>query len=348
MKHPHSLSRRSFLKLSTSALAALALPALPMPDDPALIPQPRLGRVTLEMIAAHGSPTSASVRKAWIPRDRVIELLEDAESMDLSLRNKRWYRTAKGYVHSAYVQPVLQVNNVPRSSLPQARVLGEITHPYAQSYRYTSSRGWKKLYRLYYGSLHWVIGFDHLDTGQAAYRIYDFQLNTDYFVPATAVRLIDPAEYAPRVPDVHPSEKRIVVSIRNQTLTAYEGERIVLTSLVSTGRSTRQKEGAIPTETPIGDFRIRKKCPNVHMGNGNLTSDILAYELPGVPWVMFFDPNGVALHGTYWHDNFGVRMSHGCVNLPNDVARWLYRWTDPICGENWYTTGEGTHVHVEV
>lgn len=347
MKQP--LSRRNFLKLSATALAACTVPSLPTPDDSSLLlPQPRLGRVTLEMIAAYSSPTSASVRKGWIARDRVLELLEDAESMDLSLRNKHWYRVEKGYVHSAYIQPVSKVDNPPVPNVSGMHTLGEITHPYAQSYRYTSAGGWRKLYRLYYGSLHWVIGFDHLETGQAAYRIYDHQLNTEYFVPAIAVRLIDPSEYAPQIPNVLPNEKRIVVSIHQQTLTAYEGERIVMTSPVSTGRGTRQEEDHIPTETPIGDFRIRKKCPTVHMGNGSLTSDILAYELPGVPWTMFFDANGVALHGTYWHDNFGVRMSHGCVNLPNAVARWLYRWTDPICGENWYTTGEGTHIHVEV
>ena len=66
------------------------------------------------------------------------------------------------------------------------------------------------------------------------------------------------------------------------------------------------------------------------MGDGNLTSDLNAYELPGVPWVSFFTTTGVAFHGTYWHNDFGRPKSHGCVNMRTEEARWLYRWTLPV------------------
>ncbi len=67
------------------------------------------------------------------------------------------------------------------------------------------------------------------------------------------------------------------------------------------------------------------------MGDGNLTSDIEAYELPGVPWTSFFEPEtGVAFHGTYWHNNFGIPMSHGCVNMRTHEAKWLFRWATPV------------------
>jgi lipoprotein-anchoring transpeptidase ErfK/SrfK len=65
------------------------------------------------------------------------------------------------------------------------------------------------------------------------------------------------------------------------------------------------------------------------MGDGNLTSDLSAYELPGVPWVSFFTETGVAFHGTYWHNDFGRPKSHGCINMQTDEAKWLYRWTRP-------------------
>ena len=52
------------------------------------------------------------------------------------------------------------------------------------------------------------------------------------------------------------------------------------------------------------------------------------YNVPDVPWVMYFTNEGHALHGTYWHNNFGNTMSHGCVNLPMDVAEWMYGWAD--------------------
>jgi hypothetical protein len=65
------------------------------------------------------------------------------------------------------------------------------------------------------------------------------------------------------------------------------------------------------------------------MGDGNLASDIEAYELVGVPWTSFFTMTGYAFHGTYWHDNFGVPMSRGCVNMRPDDAKWLFRWSTP-------------------
>ncbi len=69
--------------------------------------------------------------------------------------------------------------------------------------------------------------------------------------------------------------------------------------------------------------------PLRHMGDGRLTSSIGAYELPGVPWVGFFHPTGVAFHGTYWHTDFGRPLSHGCINMRNIDAKWLYRWSTP-------------------
>lgn len=83
-------------------------------------------------------------------------------------------------------------------------------------------------------------------------------------------------------------------------------------------------------ETPAGEFSVNRKCPSKHMGDGGLTSNPDAYELPGVPWACFFTDNGVALHGAYWHDNFGVPMSQGCVNLRIPDAKWLFRWCTPV------------------
>ena len=56
------------------------------------------------------------------------------------------------------------------------------------------------------------------------------------------------------------------------------------------------------------------------------TIDGKPYEVDDVPYVMYFTNEGHALHGTYWHNNFGTPMSHGCVNLPMDVAEWMFRW----------------------
>jgi lipoprotein-anchoring transpeptidase ErfK/SrfK len=90
--------------------------------------------------------------------------------------------------------------------------------------------------------------------------------------------------------------------------------------------------------------------PSKHMGDGNLAAD--GYDLPGVPWTQFFHETGVALHGTYWHNNFGIPMSHGCVNMDTEQAKWLFRWTTPVYEtkiidhSSWEKRGYGTLVIV--
>jgi len=146
---------------------------------------------------------------------------------------------------------------------------------------------------------------------------------------------------------VPPGEKRIQISIDDQTLTAFEGDQAVLIAKVSTGIPTETPPGELPTETPRGRFRVQTKMPSRHMGDGNLIDNIEAYELPGVPWVCFFHKDGLALHGTYWHDNFGRMMSHGCVNMRNEDALWLYRWTTPVASErDWYVREMGTVIDI--
>jgi lipoprotein-anchoring transpeptidase ErfK/SrfK len=162
------------------------------------------------------------------------------------------------------------------------------------------------------------------------------------------MRPVEPAELAPISPEVPLEEKHIEISNSDQTLTAYEGDRAVLHTHVSTGiPSSGPTPNGIPTDTPNGHFRISVKLPSRHMGDGNLTDDVEAYELPGVPWVSFFHTTGVAMHGTYWHDNFGRMMSHGCVNMRNQDALWVYRWSMPAAGpEDWNSKGSGTRIRV--
>jgi len=107
-------------------------------------------------------------------------------------------------------------------------------------------------------------------------------------------------------------------------------------------------DGEASTDTPLGEFNVFSKMPSKHMGDGNVTGDLSAYELPGVPWTtFFFEETGVAFHGTYWHDNFGHPMSHGCVNMRTEDAQWIFRWTVPQnLGDKIEQTGFGTKVIV--
>jgi lipoprotein-anchoring transpeptidase ErfK/SrfK len=111
-------------------------------------------------------------------------------------------------------------------------------------------------------------------------------------------------------PDKSESGKWIEVDLSEQRLYAHEGQKTVLTAVVSTG--TRYYP------TVKGRFKIYVKYRAAPMSGPG-------YYLPGVPWVMYFY-GGYAIHGTYWHHNFGTPMSHGCVNMKTDEAKWLYNW----------------------
>ena len=102
----------------------------------------------------------------------------------------------------------------------------------------------------------------------------------------------------------------IDVNLSQQRLTAYEGQAPVFTTLIS---------GGLPgTPTVVGRFAIQTKLAAQTMSGPG-------YWLPNVPYVMYFYA-GYAIHGTYWHNNFGHPMSHGCVNVTTPDAAWLYGW----------------------
>jgi len=103
----------------------------------------------------------------------------------------------------------------------------------------------------------------------------------------------------------------IDIDLSEQTVRAYEGTTLLKTFLVSTGVDE------YPTET--GQYKIYAKFEKVLMAGFD-------YYLPDVPYTMFYEGD-FSLHGTYWHHNFGHPMSHGCVNMDTNDAKWLYEWS---------------------
>lgn len=137
----------------------------------------------------------------------------------------------------------------------------------------------------------------------------DIDRRTTAFIPQSLDNLT-PVE----MPD---EERWIRVDLSEQTVVAYEGKKPVRAFIVSSG---------LPgTPTVTGQFRIRTKVLEQTMsgGEGNY-----AYNLPGVKWVQYFYEE-YSFHGTYWHNNFGHPMSHGCLNMTNADAKWLFDWAGP-------------------
>lgn len=136
------------------------------------------------------------------------------------------------------------------------------------------------------------------------------------------------ATQRPKVLSIASDERFIEVDLSEQKLRAWEGNKLFLESLVSTG---------LPWwPTPKGEFRIWIKIRATKMQGGSGRN---YYYLPNVPYVMFFENSqvpgwrGYGLHGTYWHNDFGKPKSHGCVNLPTPIAERLYYWTLPFVPE---------------
>ena len=118
---------------------------------------------------------------------------------------------------------------------------------------------------------------------------------------------VDPVDDGSLFPN---DERWIDVNLSQQQIYAYEGDTLVNTFIVSTGLPD--------TPTVTGEYRIYIKVPLQDMSGPG-------YYLADVPWVMFFYED-YGFHGTYWHNNFGMPMSRGCVNLRVEDAAWLYNW----------------------
>lgn len=127
----------------------------------------------------------------------------------------------------------------------------------------------------------------------------------------TDLSSISPASIAPSAPSATISVgKQIIVDLSDSRIYAYENSRLVRSVLASTGLPA--------TPTVKGNFTVQRKYTAQLMSGPG-------YYLPNVQWIMYFYA-GYAVHGTYWHNNFGQPMSHGCVNLPNEEALWFYDW----------------------
>jgi hypothetical protein len=142
------------------------------------------------------------------------------------------------------------------------------------------------------------------------------QIDQDRYVHGGHVRVVYPV---PRPEGVAEGAHWIAVDLAQQTLSAYEGDRMVFATLVSTGRP--------PYFTPKGLNRIWIKLQTGNMRGGQADQKE-PYDLQDVPWIMYFNRD-VGLHAAYWHDRFGYPSSRGCVNLSPQDAKWLFDWATP-------------------
>ncbi len=157
--------------------------------------------------------------------------------------------------------------------------------------------------------------------------VLHYETKEGYWVDDRHASRLDPAKRMPKWGKN--GEKWLDVNITKQTLVAFEGEKAVYATLVSTG-----EDGLLEGEraTKKGIFRVHTKHVTYTMDSDTVGEE---FELRDVPYVQFFE-GGYALHGAYWHDSFGTPKSHGCINLAPEDARRLFHWTEPSVPANWH------------
>lgn len=168
------------------------------------------------------------------------------------------------------------------------------------------------------------------ESGREWYKIildkyirYPERVETAWYVAVNpeAIRPFeDPGDSELKKLEPNNGTKYIIVNLKNETLSAYDGQDLFMQESVSTGLYS--------TPTQLGNFVIFKKTPSRYMQGPIPGFSDQVYDLPGVPWNLYFTTDGVVIHGAYWHDHFGQPWSHGCINMSPEKAKELYNWAD--------------------
>ncbi|MES2087539.1 MAG: L,D-transpeptidase family protein [Patescibacteria group bacterium] len=151
--------------------------------------------------------------------------------------------------------------------------------------------------------------------------IYPERVSGGWYVAADLVRTFrNEGDVLIKKGEVATTKKRIVVDLSEEKLFAYDGDQLFMEESISTGLDL--------TPTDLGTFQIFKMTPSRFMQGPIPGVSDQVYDLPGVPWDLYFTGSGAAIHGAYWHNHFGEQWSHGCVNLPVESAKKLYSWAE--------------------
>lgn len=329
------ISRRDFIKQSALSFASLAflpfnfqMPQIQFPDAP------KLGRVTVGMAEVKKKPDADSPTIAKVYEDGVLPWNREVVGRRPYRRSQRWVETPQGYIWAPYLQPVANKPNKPVNEIPLASIgqglWAEVSVPFVDLILANppARSPWLKedrTPRLYYSQVFWIDQIKKDDQGQVWYRVNErYGYGDIFWARAEAFRVMSAAEVAPIHPEAE--NKKVVVHIAHQTMSCFEGKDEVYFALVSTGIQEDMYGKATEWGTPLGVRPIWRKLVSVHMSGGTTGG---GYDLPGVSWTSLFEGNGVAIHSTFWHNNFGEQMSHGCVNAAPEDAKWVFRWTNP-------------------
>jgi lipoprotein-anchoring transpeptidase ErfK/SrfK len=338
-------SRRTFLKLASTLALGGVLPRLRWGLDPhaALLlkrpgarlppsadwptgPAVHLGRGALGWgapILSRPHPEGVLLGHVW--PDDVVRIVRSVVGLGMAYHTHVWFELDEGYVYSTSLQPVQNLPQTPLASVPADGVWTEISVPYVDA-RARPDPDAPLVYRLYWSAVFRILEVVTGTDGQPWYRV-GMETQITMFAPAAAFRVVQADEIIPISPEVDPAEKSMVVYLSEQAISAFEGKREVYRMRISSGANYFGEDGVtLLNGTPQGAHNIWAKRISRHMQGGTVDA---GYDVPGVGWVAYFASNGAALHSTYWHNDYGVPKSHGCLNCRPEDAKWLFRWSAP-------------------
>lgn len=241
--------------------------------------------------------------------------------------SRSWYKTTTGLVAPADRMYIVKAPATKGMDFPEGvKQIGFITASHASKYTFDADQ--KKVAAAGSVPRFTTMGLtgSTVTSGGAVYR----QTTEGWWMKAVDGTYTDPG---PKPADLAPNEKWIDVNLTRKTLVALEGDKPVFGALISPGKRSKDKAHDHPTVQ--GMFRIREKHIAVTMdGDGKLASD-LPYSIEDVPYVQYFE-GSYALHGAFWHNNFGHDMSHGCVNLAPLDAKRVFYWSEPHLPRGWH------------
>lgn len=340
MQHTE-LSRRDFLKIAILSGGTLALRPLKQLIQTEFPQAEKLGRITVGKMDVYARPDSNSQIIGALYEDNVIPWLREVVGSMSGRINQRFVETPNGYVWDGYVQPVLNLSNIPVTNLYQtslgAGMWVEVTVPYVDLILENppAHAPWLQYQlsinippRFYYSQVVWTDQIRTDDSGQVWYRLIEKYGSGDIFWgPAEAFRPLTIEEVSPINPDIDTSQKRIIVKIWEQTLSCFEGDTEVHFAKISSGALYDAWGNRVDAwQTPIEVSPIWRKAISLPLSGGSASA---GWSLPAVGWVSLFMGTGVAIHSTYWHNNFGEPSSRGCVNASPEDAKWIFRWSMP-------------------
>jgi lipoprotein-anchoring transpeptidase ErfK/SrfK len=335
------LSRRNFLKLTALGASSPLWPRIPegleWQSGGDLIdqwkekysPGARLGRV-LATIPLRMRPDADSAEISKKYPDNLVEILREVvgRGPDYSPHNHRWFETPEGYLWAPYVFPMEFQTQTPLESIPGGKVWVEVSVPWVEGH--VAPDAGSPVFpvqpnnpaTMYYASIYPATKVVKDGDGRAWYFLDE--LAAPMYARAEGLRVISADEIAPISPDV--DDKLIVVTLNKnlQTLSALENGKEVYYAVISSGGKDSETG---EWTTPVGEHPIWRKRLGMRMSGGTQET---GYDLIGVGWTSLFSGHGEAVHSTYWHNDFGIPKSHGCINARPDDAKWLFRWTNPV------------------